>query len=320
MNKLALTAALLPMMALALTGCKEDTQPRLQEPVAGSFELYEPAMNNYTYELSPLGTITLTTSGQPDYGLGTPTQYQVQVSLTGEWKEAEDPENPGVMIPDTYYCLKTVNTQSVINVKDSELATAMCSLMGINDIEDENLFSAEPRPVHVRVAAYVADPAAENGYVDYSYILSNPITLKSVIPYFVVPKPGELYLIGDYQGWKIEGNDQTAVLTETEIGSQVYQGYVEMTKEQAGNGFRAYNALGDWGSDGSLPSIGAAADDGDNQDVELTDDVYEGECVKGKGNWKITNFPGGWMKVTINMMDMIVTFQYDPDYEPPTAE
>lgn len=316
MNKLALTAALLPMMALALTGCKEDTQPRLQEATAGTFELFEPATNNYTYYLSPDATITLTTNGQPDYGVATPTQYQVQISLTDEWKDQEDPENPGQTIPDTYYNLPTVNTQSVISVKGNELAAAMCSLMGIKDVEDEPLFNGDPRPVYVRVAAYVADPKEEKGYVPYSYIVSNSMKLNSVKPYFVVPKPGELYVIGDYQGWKIEGNDQTAVLTETAIGSNVFEGYVNMTEGQANSGFRLYNALGDWGSDGSLPSIGAGAADGENIEIALEDNSYEGECVKGKGNWKITNFPGGWLKITVNLTDMTINFSYEPDYTP----
>ncbi|MCM1377981.1 MAG: SusE domain-containing protein [Clostridium sp.] len=317
MNKLALTAALLPMMALALTGCKDDTQPRLETPKADSFELYAPAMNNYTYYLSADGTIELTTSGQPDYGVATPTQYQVQVSLTNEWKEKEDPENPGVMIPDTYYILKTVNTQSIITVKDVEMATAMCSLMGIQEPEDEALFNPNAVRVYVRVAAYVADPASLTGYVPYSYILSNVITLNSVKPYFVVPKPGELYVIGDYQGWDVKGTDTTVALIETEIGSQIYEGYINMTADQAKTGFRFYTELGDWGSDGSLPSVGAAANDGDNQSVEMDEGIYNGSCTQGKGNWSIQNFEGGWMRITVNMIDMKVTFRAEPGYVPP---
>ncbi|MCM1152195.1 MAG: SusE domain-containing protein [Muribaculum sp.] len=318
MNKIALTAALLPMMALALTGCKDDTQPRLQPAEAGTFKLYEPAMNNYTYYLTKDGTIELTTSGQPDYGVATPTQYQVQVSLTDEWKDKEDPENPGTMVPDTYYNLMTVNTQSVITVKDSELAIAMNSLMGISTVDDESLFDPNPRKVYVRVAAYVADPSQEDGYVPYSYILSNVITLNSVQPYFVVPAPAELWIIGQYQGWNIDGTDNTVTLSEAEngIGSDIYTGYINMTADDAKTGFRFYKQLGDWGSDGDYPSIGANANDGDNKSVEMEDGLYEGEVVAGKGNFCITNYPGGWMKITVNLVNMTVTIQSTPDYTP----
>lgn len=318
MNKLALTAALLPMMALGLTGCVEDTQPRLQDPVEGSFSLYTPALDNYTYYLTPEGTLTLTTSGQPDYGVATPTQYQVEVSLTDTWTDAEDPENPGVMIPDTYYVLQTVETQSIITVKDRELSAGMCKLMGINEEEDKDLFSDQAIPVYVRVAAYVADPSQESGYVPGSKIYSNSVKISSVKPYFVVPKPGQLYIIGDYQGWDIAGNDKTVWLTETGIGTGIYEGYVNMTTGQASSGFRFYTevAKDGWGKDGQLPSVGARANDGDNEEVTLDDDAYSGTCTAGKGNWSIKEYPGGWMKIVVNMKDWTISITYEPDYTP----
>ena len=44
--------------------------------------------------------------------------------------------------------------------------------------------------------------------------------------------------------------------------------------------------------------------------------AYKGECVAGKGSWKISNFPaeGGWMKITVDLNTMTVSFMYDPDY------
>lgn len=321
MKKSILLAALLPMMALGLNSCTDDTQPRLQPAEAGSFKLYEPALNNYTYYLNQEGTLTLTTSGQPDYGVATPTEYEVQVSYEADdtkWVDAVENENGDVITPANYYVLQTINTQSVISVKMRELAVAMCSLMGISSADDEGLFDPNPRPVYVRVRAYVLDPAAEKGFVDYTEIYSNVIKLNSVQPYFVVPAPAEIYIIGNYQDWKIDGNELTVTLSEAEngIGSNIFTGYVNMTADQASSGFRFYTELGDWGKDGDLPSIGAAAADGDNVDVKMKDGEAEVECVKGKGNFKVQDFEGGWMKITVNMNNMTVLFQAAPDYVP----
>lgn len=313
---------------MALTGCKADTQPRLGEAPAGSFVLYEPALNNYTYYLTKNGTISLVTNGQPDYGVGTPTKYEVQVSLTDKWtvevdEEVVDEETGDILVKADYAKLRTVNTQSKIDVKSNELSIAICTLMGIREGAVEEDWPMHEMPVYVRVRAYIADPSAEGGYVPYSQIFSNTITLKSVLPYFVVPMPAEIYCIGDYQGWNIAGNEQTLTLSEEEngIGSDIYTGYLNMTAQQASNGFRFYKEIAPdgWGNDGDFPSIGATANDNDNVDVELEDGAAEGECFKGKGNWKITNFEGGWFKATIDLNEMTYKFEAAPDYDPAAA-
>ena len=76
------------------------------------------------------------------------------------------------------------------------------------------------------------------------------------------------------------------VLSEPDngIGSNIYSGSFEISADDAASGFRFYTALGSWGDNGVLPSVGAAADDGDNQAVTVSDSgVYEGACVAGKG-------------------------------------
>ena len=88
MKKSIIMAFMALAVSAAFTSCKDDTQPRL-EPAKGEFKLFEPADNNFTYYLTDnANTITLTTSGQPDYGVATPTQYQVQVSLDDKWNDA----------------------------------------------------------------------------------------------------------------------------------------------------------------------------------------------------------------------------------------
>lgn len=323
MKKIIFLAAMLPMLALGLNSCTEDTQPRLNAP-QGEFKLYEPALNNYTYYLTPDGLMTLTTSGQPDYGVATPTQYQVQVSYEADpskWVEAETDEDGNVTTPANYYNIQTINTQSVISVKMREMAVAMCALMGITSEEDEGLFDPTAREVYVRVHAYVLNPAndskpgAGDGMVPYTEVYSNVVKLNSVQPYFVVPKPAEIYIIGKYQDWVITGNDKTVTLSEAEngIGSNIFTGYVNMSADDAKTGFRFYTVLGDWETN----SIGSQEED-KGKDFKMKEGELEAECVKGKGNFCISGFPGGWMKITVNLNSMTVLFQADDSYEPPT--
>ncbi len=330
MKKSLILAALLPVLGMSLTGCKDDTQPRLEPAPEGSFQIYEPALNNYTYYLQPDGMITLTTTGQPDYGVAVPTQYEVEISLiedASKWVDQydeslfQDPDDPKVMTgTPTSYKLQTINTQSVISMRAREIAAGMNAMMGVKSEEDINLFNGNPQPLYVRVHAYVNDPSSPDGKLAYSNMYSNVAKLNSVQPYFVVPKPAEIYIIGQYQGWNIAGNEKTVALTEEEngIGSDIYSGYVEMEASDAKSGFRFYKELAPdgWGKDGEYPSIGANANDGDNLSMELEDGVYEGDCVKGKGNWNITNYPGGWMKITVNLNSMTVIFQYEENYQP----
>ncbi len=70
-------------LGLGVTGCKDDTQPRLEVPT--EFVLNTPAMADQTYifrddeNYKNLNDITFTVS-QPNYGLGTTPDYQVQIA------------------------------------------------------------------------------------------------------------------------------------------------------------------------------------------------------------------------------------------------
>lgn len=321
MKKSIFLAALALVSGMALTGCKDDTQPRL-EPAQGTFELFEPADNNYTYDLTNgSNTITLTTSGQPDYGVATPTQYQVQVAFENKWEDAViDPATGEVVTYATYYSLPTVNTQSVISVSALELNQAITNLQGIREEGQEGMYDDSVRPLWVRVRAYVADPAAEDGYVPYSQVFSNAVKLNKVQPMSTpsLPLPAKLYVIGDYQGWDINGNAKTVTVDESEngIGSDIYTGYLYWADGNAADQpFRFYSVLGDWESN----SYGSQVEDNPIEvDMETENGVtqYSGDVVAGKGSWKISNFPaeGGWMKITVDLNTMKVTFKYDPDY------
>ena len=69
--------------------------------------------------------------------------------------------------------------------------------------------------------------------------------------------------------------------------------------------FRFYNTLCGWaGND----SFGVKENDGDNVDVELTDGVYTGNYVAGKGNWNIAGWEGGKLAISVDVNTQKVTF------------
>lgn len=324
MKKSIFLAALALMTGMALTSCENDTYPRLQDPT-GEFKLYEPANNNYTYDLTDnSNTITLTTSGQPDYGVAVVTQYQVQVSLDDTWEDGiYDEETEEYTVYPTYYSLSSVNTQSVITASALQLNQAITFLQGLHDEDQADQYDPSVCSLYIRIRAYVADANAEDGYVPYSVKYSNSVKLNKVQPSLTpsFPIPGVMYVIGNYQDWKIEGNDLTKTVTEEEygIGSNIYSGYVYMTTEQAASGFRFYFELGAnaWGDNGTANGVGATTNDGDNVNIELKDNVYSGTVVKGgKGNWNVTNMPAdGYLKLTVNLNTMNIEIKYAPDYK-----
>lgn len=278
---------LLAVFGATITSCKEDTQPRLEQPT--EFILNTPPMASQTYILSEdsegkPGEIYLTCS-QPNYGMGVVTHYEVQVSDTEDFS--------------VFQSLLTVNTQAKITCSDYEFAVAMNALKGVTSEDDIDKYDGSARDVYVRVRAYIPG-------CDYSSINSNVIKL-NVKPYFAVRAPGKLYVIGDVGGWDI--NNKALYISESQngIGSKIYSGVIAFTSEQAENGFRFYTELGSWGDDGKLPSIGSNANDGDNLTISLDENgEYSGPCVAGKGNWKLSGWAGGDLKLTVDLNTMKV--------------
>lgn len=269
---------------MSLTGCKADTEPRLEKPT--EFHLNTPAMANQTFVLTANDGVDLTVS-QPNYGLGVVSNYETQVSFTEDFASYESVEG--------------LSQQASFTVNGENLSQALCKLMGYVSNETQDKFSADPRTVYFRVRSFVAN-------CDYGDILSNVIPL-TIAPYPAAKLPARIYLVGEVQGWDI--NAGTFILEEAAdaVGSNIYYGTFEMTHDQANVGFRFYKTLGEWGDNGNLPSIGANANDGDNASVQMENGVYNGACVYGKGNWNITNWDGGKMKMTVNLQTMKVTFE-----------
>lgn len=272
MKKISVLMALTVLLSMAFTSCKEDTQPRLERPT--EFVLNVPPMADNTYVLSEDNGVELSVS-QPDYGMGIVPVYTVEVATKADKSDAR-------ALPEAY-------TNARFTVPGESLSLALCEQLGY---VSEETFSNKAVPVYVRVVSSVSG-------CDYATIASNWVELKSVQPYFAVKLPDNIWVVGNCQGWNIAQSDM--VLTETEVESRIYQGTYEIPAGLFQ--FRFYDVLGDW----NAWSIGAQDED-NPVDISFTDGVYEGPAFlggdgdsKGKGSWQVNDWPGGVVKMTVNL-------------------
>ncbi len=290
MKKISILLALMVMVGMASTSCKRDTQPRLEQPT--EFVLNTPPFASSTLILSEEGTVQLTCT-QPNYGPSVVADYTVEVAI-------EDPTvNPNVPTERISY----TNNSAVIEAPASEIAIAMCSLMGAVSEDTADNYDPSVRPVWVRAVASVAG-------ADYSEIASNWVKLEQVQPYFAVPVPGKLWLIGQATGWVIDFPTPEYILYEADdaIGSKIYSGTFPISTEDAALGFRFFLELGNW--DNLAVQIGSAESNFWEEHVELdADGVYTGSCFYGQGNWDLMNHPGGNLKMTVDLNTMKVYFE-----------
>lgn len=272
MKKISIFMGLAALLSTAFTSCKEDTQPRLERPT--EFVLNTPAMAENTYVLSETSGVELTLS-QPDYGMGIVPTYYVEMTTNADKSDV-------VTLPEAY-------TDARFTIPGESLAMAICNQLGY---VDEETFSNAPVTVYLRAVSTV--PGCE-----YATIASNWVELKSVVPYFAIKLPDTIWVIGKCTGWDVTKSDW--VLTETEIESRIYQGTFDIPEGEFQ--FRFYDQLGDWSS----WSIGAQDED-NPVEIAFSDGVYEGPAFvggngdsKGKGAWQVPDWPGGTVKMTVNL-------------------
>ena len=296
MKKLSILLACLAAV-FSFSSCEEDTDPRYQVPT--KFELNTPALADQLYELTPDGAINLTWS-QPDYGYAAVANYQVEVAI--------DTVGGGEFVT-----LDTRYTTCSASIKDSQVAEAICKLRGIENKDDYTDEGA--RELFVRVCASLDG-------VESSLIRSNVIVLKHVQDYCAIQSPGYIYLIGNVAKWIGPDPGSAASLepwklseSSTAIGSKIYSGVFDMPPsstmlDENGNLqgliFRFYTELTGW--DGGA-SVGMQVDDNPVA-IQLVDGMYNGTLVApGKGSVQILDWPGGSMKITVNLNKMTVILE-----------
>lgn len=270
---------------LAMSSCKQNTEPRYTPAFTASFVLNTPALADQYYELTPDGFIDLTWS-QPKWGVSLVGNYKVQMSLDKSFKAAE-----GSDLPD-YYDIDAEYTTCSASVPMEQVAIGLNALNGIK--KEEQYVDGPAAPVFFRVVADVPQ-------VPGSEVVSNVIELKQVKGYCAVQSPGKIYLVGAPEGWK--GPDASAAdhyadwaLYEADdaIGSKIYYGTFEIPAGSAM--FRFYTALTGWDAD----SWGSQADD-NPLDFAFTDNSFRYTLVKGKGAFNFPAWAGGTMKMSVNM-------------------
>lgn len=309
MKKISIIASLLLFLGLGLTGCKEDTEPRLSKPT--EFELYKPAMADQTYIFradetnKSLNDITFNCA-QPNYGLGCIPDYQVQVAKSeadfAAWdaasKTGELADDNAILGADglpLVYTLQPIFTTVNMTVSGDMFVEGVNAVYGLN----EDNYSGQTKDVFVRLHAWIPG-------CDYSSIFSNLINIK-VSSYIPVAAAGMIYMVGQPQGWNI--SESTIVLNETGIGTKTYYGIVTVPAGEFQ--FRFYSQLGDWDS----YSIGAQDDDNPVDITFNADGVYEGPIFysveagdkKGKGSWQDASWAGGKVEITVNLKEQTIT-------------
>lgn len=282
-------------VALGFTGCKDDNDPVYQEPTdATEFKLNTPAFASQFYQLSPDGLMTLTVETQPDYGFVSSVLYSAEISLD---KTSVYPVTPDL------------RTNTVMQLKENDIAVGMCNLAGITDRDgwDANPVAQGVQKLYVRAVAQLSG-------VESSRVVSNWVELPQVQGFFAIPSPGFIYFIGAASGWKAPSPDNAEALadwrlweSETAIGSGIYSAVFTIPAGQAQ--FRFYTELTAAGWDNPTGTLGAREENDDNEDITLIDGTYQGSYVIGKGNWQIPEWTeDGELTIVVDTNNKTVQF------------
>lgn len=114
-----------------------------------------------------------------------------------------------------------------------------------------------------------------------------------------------LYVVGDFSAWAISEANAKDIYANFRIfdytGDGTYEGTFYVPEKKAA--FRFYSELGNWDAN----SIGSQVED-KSVDVAMTNGVYSGASVAGKGSWKFPSWTSGYMKMVVNTKTNKVDF------------
>ncbi|MDE5568533.1 MAG: SusE domain-containing protein [Muribaculaceae bacterium] len=285
---LALAAA-----GFAFTSCEDEKEPVYNIPT--EFVLNTPPMAESVYILHA-GDVVEFTCSQPNYGYSAVTNYAVDFSTEEEFVDATEDA------PANYFTVTPVNSTSAkLQLSAEDIAKGICTRHGVETFVDYPEGGIPAEAAYVRVRAWLTGVAS-------SAIVSNTVALGGIEVYNPYPAvPGQIYIVGALNGWTEPASSNQALydnwkLTETGVGTNVYVGSFEVPAGE--QYFRFYQSLSGWGEDGKLPSIGPAANDGDNTEVTITAEPSEWTAVPGKGAWYTSSdWAGGPVTFTVDLSD-----------------
>lgn len=282
MKKINILLITLGLLIAVSCDSDRDSNPTLADPT--EFVLNVPPYASSVYELEKSSALEFTCS-QPDYGFTAPVDYVVQISLTGDFKDAEGDEEA------SYITLPSVYNTATIAVGAQEFAVGIVDLSGISSEED---FYTEPIKVYVRLKASITVGGLKP-------IVSNVIELPKVLAYFAVDPldmPANMYMIGSFNSWNWAGA-YPMVPVYDKPGKFWRVVYFEDNAELKFNSNKAWDG-GDFGYNGPELIDNASAD------LEETG-----------GNIKIKN--GGWYLVVVSTTIVGLEYQYAIEFLEPNV-
>lgn len=241
-----LNILLLLAVAMGFAACEDDTEPVLKQ--MSDLQITEQnAPTAVTLFKDQADAVVFSLKWKaPEFNIPVARSYRIEAAQSEDFSDAVS---------------VAVTSATQYDVKVSELNTAVREFY--SDIKD-----CTPKDVRLRVRCELNDDA------NFVIASTTQITVN------VTPYEGEykkIYIIGDAAGgWYI---DNGSYFIQDMQQNGVYTGEVGM---HAAN-FRFYTQLGDWDAKGV--SLGISTDANVNETIELTNNVFEGKFVYGKGSW-----------------------------------
>ena len=298
MKKIFSFALMLMGLATALTSCSDDrdSNPTIGQPT--QFVVNASPLASQYIQLSADNKVNLTWS-QPNYGYNALATYQVQVGINNNGTVTWNTKDGA----DKY--LESTYTICNADISGEEIAEAICEIDGVQD--EEHYVGLGFREIAFRVKSSIQDSRGND--VSGTVIVSNPVIFEHMAAYCAIKSLGSVWIIGNCGGWTEPKAANAEALAdwriyETEIGSKIFHGTVEMPEGDLT--FRIYTALTGW--DGGA-SLGHQADDV-STDVEFSNGVYTDQYVyPGKGSWTFLGYPGGPLEITLDMIQGTIKFE-----------
>ena len=284
MKKIIKSALLVLCSVCLLTACEDDrdSNPTLQKPTDGSLVLNTPATADVVCDLANSSVLNFTLASVPNYGAPVYTNYEMEVSINPDMKDAE-------VIATTSY--------TKIEVDAATLA-AMLTTMETDNGKTEADFPMEI-PVYFRVRANATQYAGNA--IDGYETVSNIVSLKKVHLLYSLPPvttPEHLYITGNFNGW-----DWNTSLAGIQVHSAPHIFWRLVWIDESGIKFNAEKA---WDG-GEVGFAGLNSITGD----------LAGEIVDAGGNIASSN-PGWYLMIittSVSGRDIV----YDAQFNKPTV-